>query len=95
MILAWPTRGASLLLLAAYFVLYGRIQRYAIARGWSASNAWLFACSCILAKLPNALGLFTFWFRRIARHVPQIIEYKGASTSASAREFSASMHDKD
>jgi GT2 family glycosyltransferase len=93
--LAWPTRGASLLLLTAYFFLYKRIRRYAIARGWSASDARLFACSCILAKLPNAWGLFTFWFRRIARHVPQIIEYKRAGAPASTHEFSASIHDKD
>jgi GT2 family glycosyltransferase len=80
--LAWPTRGASLLLLAGYLVLYWRIRRYAIRRGWSEPDARLFARWCIFAKFPHALGLFTYWRRRIARHERQIIEYKGAEAAS-------------
>ena len=34
--LAWPTYGASLVLLAGYPVLYWRVRRYGRKRGWSA-----------------------------------------------------------
>ena len=94
LILAWPTRGASLLLLTAYFYLYVRIRKYSIARGWSAADAGLFARFCVLAKLPNAWGVLTFWFRRLARHERRIIEYKGAGTRPSRRELTTSIHDK-
>jgi GT2 family glycosyltransferase len=82
LVLAWPTKGASLVLAVGYLVSYSRIRRYALGRGWSAADAALFARFCILAKFPNAWGLFTFWFRRIARRERRIIEYKGVATRA-------------
>jgi GT2 family glycosyltransferase len=87
--LAWPTRGASFLLLAGYLALYWRIRRYAIRRGWSEPDARLYARWCILAKFPNAWGLATFWFRRIARHERRIIEYKGTATAGSGEAATA------
>jgi GT2 family glycosyltransferase len=92
--LAWPTRGASLLLLAGYVALYWRIRRYAIRRGWPEPDAGLFARWCIFAKFPHAWGLFTYWSRRIARRERRLIEYKGAGAAAPQPELSASVHDE-
>jgi GT2 family glycosyltransferase len=75
--LAWSTRGASLALLTGYLLQYSRIRRYAASRGWSASDARLFAFWCILASFPMAIGLVTYWFRLLAHRPKQIIEYKG------------------
>src|SRR5262249_4763561 len=80
--LAWPTRGASLMLLGGYLYLYWRIRRYGASQGWSSPDARLYARWCILAKFPHALGLFIYWFRRITRRDRQIIEYKGSGLPA-------------
>jgi GT2 family glycosyltransferase len=93
--LAWWTRGASFLLLAGYLVLYWRIRRYAIGRSWSRGDAGLFARWCILAKFPNAWGVFTYHWRRITRHERRIIEYKGAAAPAPQPELSATAHDAE
>jgi glycosyltransferase involved in cell wall biosynthesis len=77
LILAWPTRGASLALSGGYLLLYWRIRRYGSYRGWSARDARLYALWCILAKFPMVIGLVIYWFRQIARRPKRIIEYKG------------------
>jgi cellulose synthase/poly-beta-1,6-N-acetylglucosamine synthase-like glycosyltransferase len=74
--LAWPTHGASFVILVGYLFLYWRIQRYGVSRGWSAPSARLYALACVLAKFPMLAGLFTYAFRRITRRPRQIIEYK-------------------
>jgi GT2 family glycosyltransferase len=79
--LAWPTRGASLGLLGAYFLLYRRIRRYGLQRGWSAADARLYALWCVLAKFPMTIGLISYWFHRAIRKPKQIIEYKVAGPS--------------
>jgi glycosyltransferase involved in cell wall biosynthesis len=78
---AWPSRGASLLLLGGYVYLYWRIRRYGSNRRWSAPDAQLYARWCILAKFPHAIGLFTYWFRRLRRSERRIIEYKGVGAA--------------
>ena len=83
LVLAWPTRGISLVLLAAYLYLYLRIRQYALRRGWSAADARVFGFWCILGKFPNAWGLFTYWIRQFTRKERRIIEYKGAGASPS------------
>ena len=75
--LAWPTRGASLALFGAYLLLYWRVRRYALSRGWSRPDARLYGLWTILAKFPMAVGLVTYCFRLLARRPKQIIEYKG------------------
>jgi cellulose synthase/poly-beta-1,6-N-acetylglucosamine synthase-like glycosyltransferase len=89
--LAWPARGASLVLLAGYLYLYGRIHRYGISRGWPEAEARLFARWCILAKFPMALGLIVYWFRRLTRRQRRIIEYKGAGPAAGPHDFGAGV----
>src|SRR5262249_50106596 len=54
--LAWPTYGASLAVLGAYYLLYWRIRRYGLQRGWPVRDARLYARWCVLAKLPMAVG---------------------------------------
>jgi GT2 family glycosyltransferase len=78
--LAWPTRGASLALLAGYPILYWRIWRYARHRGWSRHHARLYAFWGVLGKFPMAIGLLVYWFRLITRRPKQIIEYKGGES---------------
>ncbi len=82
LILLWPTRGASLALLAGYLYLYGRIHRYGIRRGWSRRDSRLFARWCVLAKFPLAWGLIVYGFRRLTRQQRRIIEYKGDGPEA-------------
>jgi cellulose synthase/poly-beta-1,6-N-acetylglucosamine synthase-like glycosyltransferase len=79
--LAWPTRGASLVLLGAYLYLYARIRRHGIRQGWSLPDAQLYALWCILAKFPHAIGLMIYGFRRITRRERRIIEYKGVGSA--------------
>jgi hypothetical protein len=75
--LAWPTRGASFALLCCYLILYWRLRRYAAHRGWTPSDAQLYARWCILSKFPMLIGLMRCWFDRIAHRPKQLIEYKG------------------
>jgi len=91
--LAWPTRGASLALLGGYLLLYWRIRRYGLNRGWSAPDARLYARWCILSKFPMSVGLIVYWFRRVARRPKQIIEYKGAGSFAPQRDLGSRVCD--
>jgi GT2 family glycosyltransferase len=79
--LAWPTRGASLIILVGYLLLYWRVQGYGMSRGWSPSNARLYALACVLGKFPMSVGLFIYIIRRILHRPRQIIEYKRAETT--------------
>jgi GT2 family glycosyltransferase len=76
--LAWPTRGLSLVLLAGYLVLYQRTYRYyAEHRGWPAADASLYARWIVLAKFPNALGLFRYWLGRLSGLRSRVIDFRG------------------
>lgn len=83
LVLAWPTQGASLVLLCGYLVLYQRIRRYAVRRGWSGPDARLYALSCIVAKFPMFIGLIFYGFHRVARRPKRLIEYKGPERAVS------------
>jgi GT2 family glycosyltransferase len=73
---AWPTRGASLVLLAGYPLLTRRIVRRARARGLSPHDAQLYARFCVLAKFPQVLGMTRYWFGRLVGIGSRLIEYK-------------------
>ena len=88
---AWPTRGASLALLACYPLLYWRIWRYGRKRGWSAPVARLYAFWTALAKFPMAIGVSIYWFRLVVRRPKQIIEYKGASSGTLQHDLTSSI----
>jgi hypothetical protein len=82
LVLAWPTRGASFVLLGGYLVLYWRIRRYASRRGWSPPDARLYALWCALSRFPIAVGVIIYSFRRVTRRPAQIIEYKEPEMAA-------------
>ncbi len=76
--LAWPTRGASLTLLAGYLYLYWRTYRYyARRRGWPPSDASLYARWIVLAKFPQAVGLVRYWAGRLLGKRCPVIDYRG------------------
>lgn len=77
LVLALPSRGASLILLALYLFSCWRVYQYGIQREWSDADARLYAFSCVLAKFPMLIGLITYWFRRITHRSKKLIEYKG------------------
>jgi GT2 family glycosyltransferase len=89
--LAWPTRGASLLLLGGYAHVYWRSRRFALDRTSSVANARLYAGACTIAKFPMAVGLFLYWFRRVTRGPMRNIEYKGTTTGAPRGNLGSSI----
>lgn len=72
---AFPTHGASFLLLAVYSVLGIRVWRYRRSMGDRSGDAVLYATFILIAKFANAVGLVKFFFNKVARNY-QIIEYK-------------------
>jgi hypothetical protein len=81
-LLAWPTRGLGLALLAGYPALFVKTARhYRLRRGWPAPDARLFAAACVVGKFPQAIGLARYWAGRIGRRPSRIIEYKGAQAT--------------
>jgi hypothetical protein len=71
------TAGLSLTMLGAYGVLGARAYRSARRRGIAAEDAQLFAASCVVGKLPQALGQGLYWLRRMTNREGSLIEYKG------------------
>jgi GT2 family glycosyltransferase len=72
------TAGLSLTLLAGYGALGARTYRSARRRGIATDAARLFAASCVVGKLPQALGQGLYWLRRTTNRQGGLIEYKGA-----------------
>jgi len=77
LLLLWPTRGLSLLLLAGYALLGWRIYRHYSRSGLSPSDAMLAARFTIYAKFANLVGVFRFFLNRLRGRF-RIIEYKTA-----------------
>ncbi len=75
--LAWPSRGLSLLLLAAYPLLAWRIERRSRARMVPA-DARVYALYCVLGKFPMFIGCAQYLFSRATGVHRRPIEYKGA-----------------
>jgi len=76
---AWPTWGASLLLLGLYPVLGWRIARFMRQRQFSAAEARAYALFCVIGKFPNALGQLRYYGMRWLGKRSRVIEYKGAA----------------
>ena len=78
--LAWPTRGVSLVLLIGYVALFWRTQcYYRDQRSWPAPDAQLYAVFCLIAKVPQVVGIVKYWSRRIRGVPSRIIEHRGRS----------------
>ena len=82
LLLAWPTWGLSLGLLAGYLFLYRRTRRYyAVQRGWSLPDAKLYAVWIVLAKFPQAVGFIRYWLGRLSGKRSLVIEHRGSVPS--------------
>jgi len=75
LVLIWPTRGLSLLLLAGYPLLAWRVDRHYLRNGLSQSDAALAARFTLYAKFANAIGVIRYMINRVRGRF-QIIEYK-------------------
>jgi len=75
LVLAWPTHGLSLLLLAAYGLLAWRVFRFRRRRGDPAADARLYAMFNVIGKFAEDVGLVKYAMSRAAGHF-HIIEYK-------------------
>jgi GT2 family glycosyltransferase len=75
-ILAWPTRGISLVLLLGYAVLWRRVYGGAIRKGLSRDDARMYARHMVVGKFAEAQGLITFWKSRLLGRKTALIEYK-------------------
>ena len=75
--LAWPTRGASLVLALIYPLHAVWIVRRHKNLGMPTRKAWLWACAAVIGRFPNVIGLLRYWFSRLSGHHQTLIEYKG------------------
>jgi len=79
LLLAWPTRGLSLLLLlAGWLALTGRIYLRAVRAGDARRDARLLAGFTVLAKLPQALGQLQFLGSRALGRRRRLLESRVA-----------------
>jgi GT2 family glycosyltransferase len=78
LLLAWPTRGLALALLAGYPVLAARIYAWGIRRGLSRSDAALQAGFIVLGKFPQAIGLVQFASMRLLRRRRRVVDWRVA-----------------
>jgi len=74
-VLLWPTRGLSLLLLGGYAAFAWRVYRHYRGAGLSSSDAALVSRFIVYGKFAHVLGIFKFWRNR-SRGEFRIIEYK-------------------
>ncbi|MBC8132295.1 MAG: glycosyltransferase family 2 protein [Deltaproteobacteria bacterium] len=76
-VLAPPTLGLSLWLLAAYPLQMARTFRATRRKGFDTRYAALWGVSCTAAKIPESLGVIKYHLNKLRRRRPTIIEYKG------------------
>ncbi len=76
LVLAWPTRGLALVLLAGYPVLACRVCYRTRKKGTTRNDALLYALHCTLGKFPQACGMFTYYLDRFRRRGRTLIEHK-------------------
>lgn len=79
--LVWFTWGASLLLLAAYGLLWYRVRGHRLQHGDSPEDASLYANYCIAGKFAQMHGMNRYWWNRLRGRQTRLIEYKGADAA--------------
>jgi hypothetical protein len=79
---AWPTRGATLLLIPIYLVLWVRVKRLAREKVMTPAEARTYAFFMVIAKFAEAQGLITFHLSRMLGRRTKLIEYKSAAPVA-------------
>jgi hypothetical protein len=76
LVLDWPTRGISLVLLAGYIVLAYRIRRGALKCGMSRADANLYARFTTMGKFAQTWGQLQYLLGRLSGRRSALIEYK-------------------
>jgi GT2 family glycosyltransferase len=76
LVLAIPTRGASLILALAYPLQAFRVARRSQTAGLPRRLAWLYSGACVLGRFPNAIGAIRYWYTRLLGRRRPLIEYK-------------------
>jgi hypothetical protein len=83
-LLAWPTRGWSLLGVLIYPAQIIRIARGRERSGMVRFDAYLFGTACVVGYFPQASGLIKYWTGWLVGRGPSLIEYKGPGGDVSA-----------
>jgi len=93
-LLAWPTWGASLGVLALAYLAITAKTTLALRRHANLSwrDATLYGIHCIAAKLPQAYGLLLYHARLLTGRMPKLVEYRGPATASSQRRDMASVN---
>ncbi len=74
------TYGLSILVLIGLFALqFVRIYFGGKRRGWTSSDARIYACFTLLAKFPALAGMLAYHWRRCRGRAPTILEHKRSS----------------
>ena len=79
LVLAWPTNGASLLMLGLYPVQALRIGLRLPRPNFSVRDNLWYGASCVASKFPHWQGALRFAFGRFVGRRSRLIEYKGTS----------------
>jgi GT2 family glycosyltransferase len=75
LLLLWPTRGLSLLLLSGYALLGSRIYKHYRRTGLSSAEAYLVTRFTLYAKFANFIGVVRYGLNRLRGRF-RIIEYR-------------------
>lgn len=75
-VLAWPSRGISLLLLLGYFVLLLKIYRAVRPRIGDNVQAFTYSFFVVVAKIPELIGQLTYRWTSLLGRQRKLIEYK-------------------
>lgn len=78
LLLAWPTRGGSLLLLGGHALLAARIRARGTRAGLPAREAGLQAVFTVLGKFPQAIGQLQFAALRLLRRRRTVVDWRVA-----------------
>jgi GT2 family glycosyltransferase len=73
---AWPSRGASLLLLVCYPLQFVRIYRKMHARGLGGVPGAAYAASCVISKFAEVAGAWKFKVKELRGAPMQLMEHR-------------------
>jgi len=74
----WLAASAAVAIVGLYALLWLRVWLRSMRR-WPRRDAALYATFCLLGKWPMAAGMATYWWRRMRKSGPSLIEYREVS----------------
>jgi GT2 family glycosyltransferase len=80
LVMLLPTSNLSLLLLAGYILVIGRIY-LSLNRRLDRLDAWLYSIHCVMSKFPQTQGQLKFHLGRLRGKASSLIEYKSPSVN--------------